>query len=139
MDEEWRSADTHAVETFLWGDSLPDIAAEWRALWDEEALYVLVTVTDSDDGTRDADIERYFDPDNSRGTTYDGENDRQILVPRGAETAVSGWNSAPIAAGTEVETVETDDGWRTMLAIPWANYGVRPVVGHRVGMDVHIP
>lgn len=40
--------------------------------------------------------------------------------------------------GTEVETVETDDGWRTMLAIPWANYGVRPVVGHRVGMDVHI-
>ncbi|QCS44283.1 sugar-binding protein [Natrinema versiforme] len=61
------------VENFLWGDSLPDIAAEWRALWDEESLYVLVAVTDSDDGTRDADIERTSIPITAAGRPMTGK------------------------------------------------------------------
>lgn len=83
-------------------------------------------------------VDLYLDLDNSRGETYDGENDLQLLVLRDEEQIVGGANSLPPSDGTEVGTVETDDGWRTELSIPWAEYDVRPIVGHRFGMDVHI-
>lgn len=137
-DDEWRLDDARPIDLFLWGDRPLEIAAQWRAVWDEDALYVLVDVIGLGDRREETVVDLYLDLDNSRGETYDGENDLQLLVSRDEERIVGGANSLPPSDGTEVGTVETDDGWRTELSIPWAEYDVRPIVGHRFGMDVHI-
>lgn len=97
-----------------------------------------VDVTDVGDGLATY-AEVYLDLDNSREEGYDGENDLHMTVPRGGEVIWQTANSAPISEGSSVETVETDDGWRAAFVIPWADYGVGPIVGHRFGMDVHVP
>ncbi|WP_207592521.1 cellulase family glycosylhydrolase [Halomontanus rarus] len=139
-DAEWPVGDTHPVNLFLWGDRAAEIAAGWRAAWDENALYVLVDVIDRDwgDGRPKTTVDLYLDLDNSGEKTYDGENDLQFLVERGTERVDGGSHSLLPSEGTVAGTVETDDGWRTELAIPWTEYGIQPIVGHRFGMDVHV-
>ena len=132
----WKSAEWHAADRFLWGER-PSGVTNWAALWDENALYAVIDVVEPDGTREETSMELYLDPDNSRNETYD-ENDLQLVVMRGDDEAYSGAYSAPTTEGLETTTVETDDGWRTVFEIPWDEYGIHPVVGHRLGMDVHL-
>lgn len=120
-----------------------DLAAEWRALWDETALSVVVSIADDDRNTDAAEVwrndaaELYLDLDNSRAASYDGHDDLQLVFPR-AGGVQAGSNSAPVADGVEVATVEIDGGWRVETAVPWAAYEVDPSAGDRIGFDVHV-
>ena len=133
----WKSAEWHTADRFLWGER-PSGIANWAALWDEEALYVVIDAVEPDGTQEETTMELYLDLDNSRNETYDDENDMQLVVMRGDEEAYPGAYSAPTTEGLETTTIETDDGWRTAFEIPWDEYGIHPVVGHRFGMDVHL-
>ncbi|WP_339103026.1 sugar-binding protein [Haloterrigena salinisoli] len=137
VDDAWTLAEAHPVDTILWTDRPLEVTATWRALWDENALYALVDITDPE-GWTDAFAELYLDLDNSREETYDGENDHHLGFERGGEYPWQGPHSAPIARVAEVATTETDGGWRVEFAVPWKEYDVRPIVGSRLGLDVHI-
>ncbi|NUB92766.1 cellulase family glycosylhydrolase [Haloterrigena sp. SYSU A121-1] len=135
-DGAWSAAEPHAADMLLWTDRPLENAITWRALWDETALYVRIDLTDIEDW-QDTFAEVYLDLDNSREETYDGENDLDMIVPRGGRIIWQSANTAPISDGSSVTTTETDGGWRAEFTIPWREYGVRPIVGHRFGMDVH--
>ncbi|CCQ33656.1 endoglucanase protein [Halorhabdus tiamatea SARL4B] len=120
-----------------------DLAAEWRALWDDTALYLGVSVTDEDIDT-DADevwrndaAELYLDLDSSREESYDGNDDLQLVFPRDGGVQ-AGANSAPIADAVQVASVEVEGGWRVETAVPWAAYEVEPSPGDRIGFDIHV-
>ncbi len=94
--------------------------------------------TDSVKIWNDDSVEVFLDPDSSRGDEYDGENDRQLVVPRGQQRILSGANSVGDTEGIEGAQTETDDGYRVELAVPWSVQGVDPSFGHRMGSDVHV-
>ncbi|ADB61387.1 Carbohydrate-binding family 9 [Haloterrigena turkmenica DSM 5511] len=137
VDDAWTLAEPNAVDTLLWTDRRLEITATWRALWDENALYVLVDTDDPEGGT-DVFAELYLDLDNSREEAYDGENDLQLGIHRGDEYMWQGYHSAPVTGVAEVATTETDRSWRVAFVVPWTEYDVRPIVGSRLGLDVHI-
>ncbi|WP_226022565.1 sugar-binding protein [Halomicrobium salinisoli] len=144
-DDVWSDVPSHAVDrTVVSTDVETDMVASWRALWDERALYVLVDVTDDDAWTdsarswNDDSVEVYLDPDNSREDEYDGENDRQLIVPRGWGRILSGSNSAGDTEAIEFAQTETDEGYRVELAVPWDALGVDPTLDHLMSMDVHV-
>jgi len=86
----------------------------------------------------DDSVEVHVDPDFSRGKAYDGENDIQYIVPRGADEIHPGANSITDTTGVEFAQAETEDGWRLELCIPWPLFDVDPEVGHELGTDVHV-
>lgn len=144
VDDPWSAADPHPVDDRLWGAGVdPDLGGEWRALWDDSALYALVSVDDADvtvdseQAWKDDTAELYLDLDNSRESSYDGVNDLHLIVRRGEEMPRPGEHSVTDVSGVDVGTAETDGGWRVELAVPWEPYGVAPTVGHRIGMAVH--
>lgn len=49
-----------------------------------------------------------------------------------------GYHSAPVTGVAEVATTETNRGWRVAFVVPWTEYDVQPIVGSRLGLDVHI-
>ncbi|WP_436929819.1 cellulase family glycosylhydrolase [Halosimplex halobium] len=136
VEDAWDDADAHRIATQVWGEGVVDATGEWRALWDERALYVLVSVTDAEVLEYDA-VELYLDLDNSGGEEYDGEDDLQVVVLAGSNGPVAGLHSATVDP-VDARTTETADGWRVEVAVPWEAYDISPFAGHRIGMDVHI-
>ncbi len=135
VDDVWERADPHDIGVLAWGEEA-DVSAQWRALWDEEALYLLVSVSDTDIRENDA-VEVFLDLDNSAGDSYDGENDLQLVMVPGIKQAWQGPNSAT-SEPVFVRTDDTGEGWRVELSVPWADYDVTPLAGMRFGMDVHV-
>ncbi|MFC7196919.1 sugar-binding protein [Halosimplex aquaticum] len=136
LDDVWQRAEPKGIDVLAWGDQASDISAEWRALWDEEALYVFVSVADGTLQKADA-VEVFLDLDNSRGDSYDGEDDLQLVMIPGIKQAWQGPNSAT-SDPVFVRTDDTDEGWRVELSVPWESYDVTPLTGLRFGMDVHV-
>lgn len=135
IDDVWEKTEPHSADRFFWGVR-PQGIPYWRARWDEDALYVLVDVTAADE-QEETMVELYLDLDNSSKRNYD-ETDLQLVVERGDELIQRGTNSAPLAKGLDASVLDTDDGWRTVFTVPWDEYDVHPIVGHRLGMDVHL-
>lgn len=147
LDETWSDVSVHRIENVLTpGPPDNDLGGEWRALWDEAALYYLVSVVDDDPVTvpgevwKSDNVEIYLDPDNSRESSYDDENDAQILFERGTDAAHRGTNTFPgfVQENLVVDQTETADGWRVAVTIPWDELNTDPSVGHRLGTDVHV-
>lgn len=144
VEELWSQVPSRTIDRWLWGEAATDPQATWRACWDAQALYVLVSVADDDvvtDGElpyRNDSVELYLDLDNSRAADYDGRNDLHAVYVRGHQWVAAGTD---LPAGTDpidVATTETDDGWRLETAIAWDPHGVTPSRGHRLGFDVHV-
>ncbi|HEX9935138.1 MAG TPA: sugar-binding protein [bacterium] len=87
LDDLWENAPLNQnFKVVAGGDHLVDdgdASMSFRTLWDDQYLYLFITVSDetlvSDSSTeywRDDCIELWIDGDNSKGTAYDGKNDR---------------------------------------------------------------
>lgn len=137
VDGGWEDVDRHSVDQFLWGEQIQGVC-QWQAVWDEEALYVLAALFEPDGVEQRTTFDFFLDLDDSSRSSYDGQNDLQLIVNRGAESAVSGANSAPVVDGVEVETGTLENGWWSQVSVPWTAYGVRPIAGHRIGLDTHL-
>jgi len=144
-ESSWADATAHPLETTLTGtiDGDADLAAEWLARWDDEALYVAVRITDdaqsadSDSAWNDDSVEIYVDADNSKEERYDGENDFQFIVPYDGSGVSTGGDSPPAGDAEQAQQL-TPDGWQVEFRLPWSTAGVTPSAGDLVGFDVHV-
>lgn len=123
----------------------PDLSAGYRALYDDQQLYLLVDVVDnalrSDSLTEwweDDGVELYLDGNHSHGTTYDGVNDYQLVFRWHDETVQVGPNSAPLPGGLSFQQVDTSNGYRLEVAIPLSAVGLTSTPGTTFGLDVHV-
>lgn len=134
------------IEKVLKGDvGAPDIAANWKGLWDTDNAYIIVEVTDnslqndSDNWWEDDAIEVFIDGDNSRFGMYDGENDFQWGFKWQSDVInAGGSNPANSTDGIIYKMVETINGYSLEVSIPWTTIGITPEAGSKIGFDIAI-
>jgi hypothetical protein len=147
VDNIWDSARQYRLENVIYTppSSPEDLSAYYRALWDENNLYVLVEVTDDilchdtppDKWYESDSVEVYIDANNAKARRY-GQNDYQYAFnwdktsPTMQETKHNRTN------GVEYALVTTDKGYRVKAKFPWSTLGVKPNAGAKIGLDVHV-
>ncbi|OAV44539.1 hypothetical protein A3850_008560 [Lewinella sp. 4G2] len=119
-----------------------DLTASWTSVWDDEALYLIIDVTDNDlkndsnDPRLDDGVEIFIDADNSRGMSYDGLNDFHYVIGWGDNEAVE--LSFGATDGVETRQRSLFTGYVKEVKIPWATLGIDPTEGTLFGFDVHV-
>jgi len=135
-----------------------DLAADFRAMWDENNLYLLVNVTDDklvndtsgeqvvtvQSGSQvvpwwyDDCIELYIDADNAKAEQY-GNNDAHYHFDWDKTKPTMGiHNQHGQTNGVVFAMVTSDKGYRTEIKIPWTALALKPSAGATIGLDVHI-
>jgi len=112
-------------------------------MWDEKNLYVLVDVADdnlkndSDEFWLDDAVEVFIDADNSKSGSY-GDNDYQFHFGWADANPSMGESQHNQTEGVEFAVGRADAGYRVEIKFPWATLGVKPSVGTKIGLDVHV-
>ena len=145
LDDSWSETPRHDFQHAVVGEvtSDADLSGGWRAHWDDENLYVHVDViddgrsVDSEAKYHDDSLEIYVDADYSNMSGYDGQNDYQIVIPRGADSVTG---NLPNDLSPEMAWNETDDGYELEVAFGWSNLApdTDMSAGSLVGFDVHV-
>lgn len=138
----WDGAESFTVSTVVRGarDGNTDLAAAFSAVWDSDAVYLIVDVTDdvaqldSDQRYMDDGVELFIDATNGKSTSYTA-TDFQFRVLRGSSTV---WEKNERTAGVVCGMDDRPDGYRCEVAIPWSTLGVSPAAGSYIGLDVHV-
>ncbi|MBL7189546.1 MAG: hypothetical protein ISS70_24725 [Phycisphaerae bacterium] len=152
IDEVWLFSAEHTIGTSQVGvapSSPADCSGTWRALWNWEALYVLVEVTDesltNDSGSgskwQDDSIEVYVDGDNSKGTSPDTNDHQYNFWWNNAVYEEPGaiHNGAPSLVGVEYTIETTAEGYTLEAKLPWMSVMGKPATpGQLIGFDVWI-
>jgi len=143
VDASWDSYIPTAITKVIQGSvgSSSDLSAQWRALWDNSNLYVLIEVTDntqendSPETYNDDAVEIYIDINNDKATSY-GANDFQYVFR---------WDDVGIYETTGkstddivLEQTTTSTGYIIEAKIPWATLSGSPAIGQSLGFDVHV-
>ncbi len=155
VEATWNDANSYPLDHFVIGTS--DTAATWKALWDNDYLYLLVEITDADlyrDGNSGGDldwwweddaIEVFFDADNSKELTFDAVNDLQYGFCWNDTSLFVGQNSVNITTGVAHNVSDASGGFLLELALPWVTLSggpsqplQTPSVGKIIGLDVHV-
>ncbi|GAE93916.1 endo-1,4-beta-xylanase A precursor [Gracilibacillus boraciitolerans JCM 21714] len=109
-----------------------------KALWDNENLYVLVQVSDSEldksseNPWEQDSIEVFFDENNGKTSSYQ-EDDGQYRVNFDNETS---FNPASIAEGFESVTQVSESGYLVEVKIPFKS--LTPEENAKIGFDIQI-
>jgi hypothetical protein len=145
IDSEWSLAPAMDVDNVVLGTKSADYAAQWKAMYDEAGLYVLVEVQDAvlQGGTgtewwNDDAIEIYIDGDNSKNSSYDGLNDFQLAFRWNDPIVKAGDNSVQNTSGVNFEMWASSNGYNCVAYIPWSTIGVSPLAGMQIGFDVAV-
>jgi xylan 1,4-beta-xylosidase len=118
-----------------------DLAGSFRALWDDEHLYLLVDVQDdarikdSANSWDDDGVEIFVDADNGKTRSY-GRNDFQYAFRWGSPTPIEAKRGA--TDGVTLAQVDTATGYRMEIAIPFATIRGKPAAGGFIGLEVHV-
>ncbi|UCD53568.1 MAG: tetratricopeptide repeat protein [Phycisphaerales bacterium] len=144
-DDPWAAAHTYDLRNSYYDApaSEADCSASFRALYDEDNLYVLVDVTD-DDLQNDSEefwlddaVEIFIDADNSKRGSYD-DNDFQYHFGWDASSPALGESQHGNMAGVEAAFARTDAGYRAEIRLPWSTLGTKPMAGTPIGLDVQV-
>lgn len=136
VDEVWNDVPELPIDQYQMAWEGANGAA--KALWDEENLYVLINVSDSqldksNDNTWEQDsIEVFLDQNNKKTTSYE-QDDGQYRVNFDNETS---FNPESIAEGFESATKVDGTNYLVEVKIPFT--AITPVNGVQVGFDVQI-
>ena len=142
----WDAVPACPLEKVLtqWNVASNHLAAEYKAMWDENNLYILVEVTDHilrhnpAAAWRDNDgIELYLDANNAKAANY-GQNDFAYAFIWDANTPEMKENQHNRTDGVQYAMVTTDHGYRLEAAFPWTALGVSPATGAKIGLDVQV-
>ncbi len=147
-DDIWSTAPLYKIASVLYSppSSPDDLSADFRAMWDENNLYMLVDVTDDnlkndsgvDEWWYDDSVEVYIDADNSKSNQYD-DDDAQYHFDWDATNPTMGTHQQHgRTENVEFAMVTTEKGYRTEIKFPWATLGKKPSAGATIGGDVHI-
>ncbi|MFZ0034456.1 MAG: sugar-binding protein [Sedimentisphaerales bacterium] len=145
-DDVWSDAHQYKIANVLYTppSSPNDLSASYKAMWDQENLYLLVDVrddvlkNDSNEYYYDDSIEVFIDPDNSKSSEY-GENDHSYYFKWDKTNPTMGDRGQPYLKGDiKFALVTTDNGYRLEVAFPWSTLGTKPFAGAKIGLDVHV-
>ncbi len=159
-DELWSAARRYKIGNVIYSPltSADDCSAEFRAMWDENNLYVLVDVTDDmlvNDTSPDQPVtlstgstvvpwwfddcvEVYIDADNSKSNQYDNDDAQYHFDWDKTKPTMGRHNEHGRMENIEFAMVTTDKGYRTEIKFPWLTLGVKPSDGMKIGLDVHV-
>ncbi|HEY8893380.1 MAG TPA: sugar-binding protein, partial [Niastella sp.] len=145
IESVWASAPVKDINQVVIGSRPADYNGKWRALYDNNYLYLLVEVNDAtrtnDSGPNwweDDVVEVFIDGNNSKGTSYDGANDFQLGFRWNDNTVHAGGNSVTNTTGINFRMYATASGYNAEIAIPWTTIGTSPAIGKAIGFDVQI-
>jgi len=145
IDAVWSIAPAMNISNVTLGGLPGDYAGKWRALYDNNNLYLLVEVNDAtrinDSGSswwEDDVIEIFIDADNSKGASYDGVNDFQLGFRWNDNTVHTGGSSVTSTTGINFQQYATSSGYNLEVAIPWSTLGTTPALGKAIGLDVQV-
>jgi uncharacterized protein YjdB len=145
IEAAWNEVPTTAITNTNVGSVQGDFSAQWRAMYDEQALYLLVEVQDSDlnndsgsEWWNDDVVNIFIDGNNSKGTSYDGLNDFQLGFRWNDANVNVGGNSVQNASGITFNMFAVSGGYTLKAAIPWSTIGVSPQLGAQIGFDVAV-
>jgi hypothetical protein len=148
-EAQWAAVPPQAIEhvAYTAPTSPEDLSAGFKTLWDSQALYVLVDVTDDkpvNDSVEfwlDDSVEVFIDADNSKSSTY-GDNDYQYYFSwegsRFIAASSQGESRHNQIEGVKSVAMPTDKGYRFLITLPWSTLGVTARPGTRIGFDVHV-
>jgi hypothetical protein len=145
-------------EAFSPATSPNDISAEYRAMWDESNLYLLVDVTDNilahdpahdqsmtlPSGSMavpwfyDDSIEVFIDADNSKSNQYDSDDAQYYFRWDKTNPKIGLHDQHGRLENVEFAMVTTPTGYRTEIKFPWATLGKKPTTGAIIGFDVQV-
>jgi endo-1,4-beta-xylanase len=135
-DEVW--ADAEEIVTDVWVVGSSGATGVAKTLWDDENLYVYVTVTDpllskaSENVYEQDSFEVFLDENNAKTTTYEGD-DSQYRINFDNEASFNGNAKAEkLTSATKL----TDDGYIVELAIQFDT--VVPEEGMLIGFDIQV-
>jgi hypothetical protein len=135
-----------------------DLSAEYKAMWDESNLYLLVDITDDtlvNDTSHDQSItlpsgsaavpwwyddciEVYIDADNSKSNQYDNDDAQYHFDWDRTHPTMGTHQQHGRMENIEFAMVTTPTGYRTEIKFPWATLGRKPAVGATIGLDVEV-
>jgi len=144
-DASWADAPQYDLKNSFYGapSSDADLSASFKALYDEDHLYLLVDVTDddlqndSDDFWQDDSVEVFIDADNSRSESYD-DNDYHYHFGWDASSPALGEAHHGNMRGVAAAFARTEAGYRAEIKLPWSTLGTKPVAGISIGFDVQV-
>ncbi len=146
-DDIWKDAREYQLANVIYTapTSTNDLSANYRAMWDKDNLYVLVDVTDdillhdsAQDRSYESDsVEIYIDADDAKAPQY-GQNDYQYTFTWDKTSPTVQEAKHNRTAGVQYALVTSNKGYRVEAKFPWSVLGVKPSVGGKVGLDVHV-
>jgi hypothetical protein len=146
--DRWQDATAYQLRTVVNGtvDGATDLAALWQASWDQQNLYLRIGVEDDQPNVSDSTVpweddavEWYLDADDSMGAQYDQLNDFHFIFNLKDGKVALGKNSPQgVRLPLSNKITRTSRGYVLEVTLPWANVGITPRVGHRIGLDVHV-
>ncbi len=145
IESSWNEVPATGISNVTIGGIPGDYSGQWRAMYDAQALYVLVEVDDNDlnndsggEWWNDDVINIFIDGDNSKGSSYDGINDFQLGFRWNDSGINVGGNSVNNTTGVNFTLFATSSGYGLKVAIPWSTIGISPSVGYTLGFDVAV-
>lgn len=114
----------------------PDNTATFGVLWDNNNLYIGVKVldatlhSDSPDFWDNDAVEIFIDPNNNKGSTFDGRDNQFIKAFNN-----SGLFTKVAVTGVQHAYAAITGGYTVEISIPWSQLGVTPAAGLTIGFD----
>jgi len=147
-DDIWADAMPYKVANVMYPPppSPNDLEAEYRAMWDENNLYMLIDVTDDslkndsspDEWWYDDSAEVYIDADNSKSVQYDDDDAQYHFDWDKTNPTMDTHQQHGRKENIEFAMVTTEKGYRTEIKFPWSTLGRKPFTGATIGLDVHV-
>ncbi len=145
VDDAWEAVPVQAIRHVAYSpiSSEADFSAGFKAMYDKEALYLLVDVTDdrlvsdSAENWLDDGVELFLDADNHKADVY-GDEDYQYHFDWDGSAPALGESHHNKTNGVQYAFARTDKGYRLEAKVPWATLGTTAAIGKKIGLDVHV-
>jgi hypothetical protein len=145
VDDAWAGVPAHAIShvAYTAPDSEADLSASFKTMYDSQALYLLVEVTDdrlvsdSAESWLDDGVELFIAADNNKSDVY-GDKDYQYHFDWDGSAPALGESHHNKTNGVQYAFARTDKGYRLEAKVPWSTLDTAPAAGKKIGLDVHV-
>ena len=136
IEERW--SDVEEVPFTIAADS-PEATASAKFLWDDDYLYALINVVDSDldkvssQAHEHDSVEVFIDENNNKSDSYE-DDDKQYRINYDNEQSFNGPNANE--ENLISEAILTGDGYMVEVAFKWTD--IEPTVSTQIGLEAQI-
>ena len=131
IDESWFSEEYLKIDNLIYGEN--EIEGAFKMLWDNESLYILHKITDSNVTELDG-IDFFIDSKRERGSEYDSNDSYYSLIMEDlAKLDVSNTKT-----NAKIIVRQSEEGYIVESSIPWSDLNVNPFDGMKMGFSTHL-